>query len=59
MMRSAHVLYRALTIPVSPVMGTDGVLILAPRCEWIEELALGAVSTYLVLVFAVSAAVGS
>jgi hypothetical protein len=59
MMRSAHVLYRALTIPVDPVMGTDGVLILAPRCEWIEEMALGAVATYLVLVFAICSAVGS
>jgi hypothetical protein len=58
-MRSAHVLYRALTIPVEPIMGTDDVLILAPRCEWIEEMALGAVATYLVLVFAVCAAVGS
>jgi hypothetical protein len=59
MMRSAHVLYRALTIPVEPIMGTDGVLILAPRCEWIEEMALGAVSAYLVLVFSVVMAVGS
>lgn len=59
MMRSAHVLYRALTIPVDPIMGTDGVLILAPRCEWIEEMALGAVCVYLVLVFAIAMAVGS
>lgn len=58
-MRSAHVLYRALTIPVEPIVGTDGILILAPRCEWIEEMALGAVSIYLVLVFAVCTAVGS
>lgn len=59
MMRSAHVLYRALTIPVDPVMGTDGVLILAPHFEWVEELALGSVTTFLVLVFSISAAVGS
>jgi hypothetical protein len=58
-MYSAHVLYRALTIPVEPIVGTDGILILAPRCEWIEEMALGSVSVYLVLVFAVCAAVGS
>lgn len=58
-MRSAHVLYRALTIPVEPIVGTDGILILAPRCEWIEEMALGAVASYLVLVFSVVMAVGS
>lgn len=58
-MRSAHVLYRALTIPVEPIVGTDGILILAPRCEWIEEMALGAVAAYLVLVFSVVMAVGS
>lgn len=58
-MRSAHVLYRALTIPVDPIVGTDGILILAPRCEWFEEMALGSVAVFLVLLAAICAAVGS
>ena len=55
-MRSAHILYRSMTQLADVYEGTDGVLILRPRNEFLEHSVLGGVSVLLVLLMAFSAA---
>lgn len=54
-MRSAHILYRALTIPAEAIEGTDGVLIIAPVSDFIEHKALFSVGYLIVILWALQA----